>query len=74
MNKLLDLVARAMAIAQLTQLHITIPASGSGAKAVPEECFPPNPLPWVLVLPHRVFRSLCLAGGYSGTGRQPFHV
>ena len=29
-NKLLALVARAMAIAELTQLHITIPGSGSG--------------------------------------------
>ena len=52
MNKLLALVARAMAIAQLTQLHITIPAYGSGV--VPEECFPPVPLPRVLVLPRWV--------------------
>ena len=54
MNKLLALVARAMAIAHLTQLHITIPASGSVAEAVPEECFPPVPLPRALVLPRRV--------------------
>ena len=34
-DKLLSLVGRAMAIAQLTHLHISIPASG----AVPEDCF-----------------------------------
>ena len=51
MNKLLALVARAMAIAQLTQLHITIPGYGSRTAAVPEECFPPVPLPRVLALP-----------------------
>ena len=54
MNKLLALVARTMAIAQLTQLHITIPASGSVAEAVPEDCFPPVPLPRALVSSRRV--------------------
>ena len=43
-NKLLSLVARAMAIAQLTHIHISIPASGSAGGAVPEECFPSVPL------------------------------
>ena len=55
MNKLLALVARAMVIAQLTQLHITIPGSGSGMAAVPEECFPPVSLPRVLALPRRAY-------------------
>ena len=43
-----------MAIAQLTQLHITIPGSGSGTAAVPQECVPPVPLPRALTLPRRV--------------------
>ena len=42
MNKLLALVARAMAIAELTQLHISIP--------VLEACFPTVPLPGVLAV------------------------
>ena len=46
-NKLLSLVDRAMAIAQLTHLHISVPASGSPPGAVPEECFPSVPLPRV---------------------------
>ena len=33
-------VARAMAIAQLTQLHILVPASGVPPSQVPAECFP----------------------------------
>ena len=39
-NKLLSLVGRAMAIAQLTHLHISIPASGAPPGEVPEDCFP----------------------------------
>ena len=53
-SKLLSLVARAMAIAQLTHLHISIPASGSAVGAVPEECFPSVPLPRVSMDPRRV--------------------
>ena len=53
-NKLLSLVGRAMAIVQLTHLHISIPASGSARGAIPEECFPPVPLPWVSADPRRV--------------------
>ena len=37
--RLLSFVARAMAIAQLTQLHIFIPASGVPPGQVPAECF-----------------------------------
>ena len=37
--RLLSFVARAMAIAQLTHLHISIPASGAPPGEVPEECF-----------------------------------
>ena len=44
MNKLLGFVARAMAIVKLTDVHISIPASGSVTKAVPESCFPHVPL------------------------------
>ena len=39
-NRLLALVGRAMAIAQLTHLHISFPASGAPPGEVPEECFP----------------------------------
>ena len=39
MNKLLGVVHRAMAIAKLTDLHISIPTSGSVTEAVPESCF-----------------------------------
>ena len=46
-NKLLSLVGRALAIAQLTRLHIFVPASGSPPGAVPEDCFPSVPLPRV---------------------------
>ena len=38
-------VGRAMAIARLTHLHLTIPSSGSVSEPVPEECYPVVPLP-----------------------------
>ena len=38
--RLLSLVGQAMAITQLTQLRISIPASGASPGQVPEECFP----------------------------------
>ena len=38
--RLLSLVSRAMAIAQFTQLHISVPVSGMPPGQVPEECFP----------------------------------
>ena len=38
--RLLSFVTGAMAIAQLTHLHISIPASGAPPGRVPEECFP----------------------------------
>ena len=66
MNKLLALVSRAMAIAELTHLHITIPASGSAGEAVPEECFPTVPLPQVSVVTRffrqRGYRPGCFPG------------
>ena len=43
-----------MAIAQLTHLHISIPASGSAGGAVLEEYFPSVPLPRVSADPRRV--------------------
>ena len=38
--RLLSFVGWAMAIAQLTHLHISIPASGAAPGQVPEQCFP----------------------------------
>ena len=38
--RLLSFVGRAMAIAQLTQLRISIPASGAPSGQVPANCFP----------------------------------
>ena len=49
--RLLSLVGRAMAIAQLTQLRISVPASGASLGQVPEECGTSS---WVLTNPHRV--------------------
>ena len=43
-NKLLSLADRAMAIAQLTHLHISILASGALPGAVPEDYFPSEQL------------------------------
>ena len=40
MNRLLGVVSRAMDIDKLMDLHISIPALGSGMQAVPESCFP----------------------------------
>ena len=72
LNKLLALVVRAMAIAQLTQLHIIIPASGSegGGGAVPEECFPSVPLPRVSAVPGCFpgIRSFARSGASGPTG------
>ena len=39
-SKLISLANRAMAIAQLTQLRIAIPASGSAPGEIPMDCFP----------------------------------
>ena len=50
-----------MAIAQLTHLHISIPASESPPGAVPEECFPSVPLPRVSADPH--FRQCDYSSG-----------
>ena len=38
--RLLSFVGQAMAIAQLTNLHISIPASGAPPGEVPDVCFP----------------------------------
>ena len=43
-----------MGIAQLTHLHLTIPASGSVVEPVLEECYPAVPLPRAPVLSRRV--------------------
>ena len=49
--RLLSFVGRAMAIAQLTQLHIYIPESGVALGQVPEECFPRVTSSWGLTDP-----------------------
>ena len=54
LQQLLGFVHRAMAIAQLTHLHLTIPSSGSTSKSVPPECFPVVPLAKRSVLSRRV--------------------
>ena len=51
---LLSFVASAMAIAQLTQLHISIPASGVPPGQVPAECFPGGTSLQGPTSPHRV--------------------
>ena len=50
----LSFVVRAMAIAQLTQLHISIPASGVPPGQVPAECFPGGASSQGLTSPRRV--------------------
>ena len=50
----LSFVGRAMAIAQLTQLHISIPASGAPPGQVPEEYFPGGTSSRELTSPCRV--------------------
>ena len=52
--RLLSFVGRAMAIAQLTQLHISIPASGAPPGQVPAECFPGGTSSQELTSPRRV--------------------
>ena len=47
-------VNRAMTIAQLTHLPITIPSSGSTSEPVPPECFPVLPICRRAILPRRV--------------------
>ena len=48
---LITFVNRAMALAQLTHLHLSVPSSGTTTGMVPPECFPVVPLPHK---PHRV--------------------
>ena len=57
-----------MAIAQLTHLHISIPASGSPPGAVPEESFPSVPLPRVSAEPRRVSGCCPGLGAVAGSG------
>ena len=38
-------VNRAMAVAQLTHLYLSVPSSGMTTETVPPECFPVDPLP-----------------------------
>ena len=55
-----------MAIAQLTHLHISIPATGAPPE-VPEECFPHGPLSRGPVDPRRV----SFASGVTVMGGDP---
>ena len=52
--RLLSFVTRAMAVAQLTNLHISIPKSGAPPGEVPVECFPPSVSSRGLTDPRRV--------------------
>ena len=52
-----SVVPWAMAIAQLTHLHISIPASGAPPGQVPEQCFPRDT--WTDGPPPRVARQWC---------------
>ena len=52
--RLLSLVCQVMAIAQLTHLHISIPASGVPPGQVPEQCFPRVTCSRELTNPRRV--------------------
>ena len=53
-RQLLRFVNRAMTIARLTHLHITIPSSGSTSEPVPPECFLVLHIAWRAILPLRV--------------------
>ena len=53
-TKLLSFVNRAMVIARLTHLRITIPSSGNPPGEVPSECFPKIEEPGVTQTPKRV--------------------
>ena len=44
LGQLLGFVHRAMAIAQLTHLHLAIPSTGLTSEPVPLECYPTVPL------------------------------
>ena len=67
--RLLSFVDRAMAIAQLTQLNILIPASGVPPGQVPAECFPGGTSARELTSPRRVsFASdVTVLGGPNGS-------
>ena len=66
-NRQLALVGRAMAIAQLTHLHISIPASGAPPGEVPEEYFPHGPLSRGAADP----RHVSFASGVTVLGGEP---
>ena len=63
--RLLSFAGRAMAIGLLTQLHISIPASGAAPGQVPEVCFPVSTPPQKLTSPRRVSfaRDVTVLGG-----------
>ena len=52
--KLLSLVSRAMAIARLTHLRISVPSSGASPGKVPNDCFPGTDIPAVTTTSKRV--------------------
>ena len=53
-GNLITFVNRALAIAQLTHLHLTIPSSGTTTEPVPLDCVPVVPLPRKPVKPVKV--------------------
>ena len=52
--KLLSFVSRAMAIARLTHLRISVPSSGASPGEVPNDCFPETDIPVVTTRSRRV--------------------
>ena len=60
-------MTHAMAVAQLTNLHISIPKSGASPGKVPEECFPPSVSSRGLTDPCRV----SFASGITVLGDDP---
>ena len=52
--KLLSFVSRAMAIARLTHLRISVPSSGASPGEVPNDCFPETDIPAVITTSRRV--------------------
>ena len=52
--KLLSFVSRAMAIARLTHLQISVPSSGASPGEVPNDCFPETDIPAVTTTSRRV--------------------
>ena len=71
--RLLSCVIRAMAIARLTHLRISIPSTGAPPGQVPPECFPGSTAPVQLSRRRKVMHELCLLGVSHKTKTTPYH-